>query len=100
MLNEARTLLRARSRAPVASAVAELPGHNPGAAPDEDHVAVHAALRRLDRRQREAVVLRFWLDLSLAEIARVTRVPLSTAKTRLYRGMEALHALIEEGEEK
>jgi RNA polymerase sigma-70 factor (ECF subfamily) len=36
---------------------------------------------------REVIVLRFYEELSLEEIAQVTQAPLSTVKTRLYRGL-------------
>jgi len=35
-------------------------------------------------------VLRFHEELSLEEIAKVTRAPLSTVKSRLYRGLAAI----------
>jgi len=44
----------------------------------------------LDTIYREVLVLRFHEELSLDEIAKVTRAPLSTVKSRLYRGMEAI----------
>ena len=37
-----------------------------------------------------ALVLRFHEELSLEEIAKVTRAPLSTVKSRLYRGLAAI----------
>ena len=36
------------------------------------------------------LVLRFHEDLSLEEIANVTRAPLSTVKSRLYRGLASM----------
>jgi RNA polymerase sigma-70 factor (ECF subfamily) len=33
------------------------------------------------------LALRFYEELSLEEIAKVTRAPLSTVKSRLYRGL-------------
>jgi RNA polymerase sigma-70 factor (ECF subfamily) len=39
---------------------------------------------------REVLVLRFHEDLSLEEIANVTRAPLSTVKSRLYRGLASM----------
>ncbi len=57
-------------------------------------LTVLSYLRRLPEEQREAVILRFWLDLTLDEVAAVTGVPTNTAKTRLYRGIEALKRLI------
>jgi len=40
-------------------------------------------------------VLRFHEDLSLQEIASVTRAPLSTVKSRLYRGLAAIRPVLE-----
>jgi RNA polymerase sigma-70 factor, ECF subfamily len=51
---------------------------------------VSAALLTLDPLHREVLVLRFHEELSLEEIAQVTRAPLSTVKSRLYRGLAAL----------
>jgi RNA polymerase sigma-70 factor, ECF subfamily len=51
---------------------------------------VTEALLSLEPLHREVLVLRFHEELSLEEIAEVTRAPLSTVKSRLYRGMAAL----------
>ena len=51
---------------------------------------VAEALLSLDPLHREVLVLRFHEELSLEEIANVTRAPLSTVKSRLYRGLAAL----------
>jgi RNA polymerase sigma-70 factor (ECF subfamily) len=61
----------------------------------EDRERVAAALLRLDTLYREVLVLRFHEDLSLEEIAKVTRAPLSTVKSRLYRGLAALRPVVE-----
>ena len=53
----------------------------------EDREKIAAALLELDTLHREVLVLRFHEELSLEEIANVTRAPLSTVKSRLYRGM-------------
>jgi RNA polymerase sigma-70 factor (ECF subfamily) len=45
---------------------------------------------------REVLVLRFQEELSLEEIAGVIGAPLSTIKSRLYRGLEALRRSIGE----
>ena len=47
-------------------------------------------LLTLDPLHREVILLRFQEDLSLEEIAQITRAPLSTVKSRLYRGLTAL----------
>jgi RNA polymerase sigma-70 factor (ECF subfamily) len=56
----------------------------------EDRERIAAALLQLDTIHREVLVLRFHEDLSLDEIAKVTRAPLSTVKSRLYRGIAAI----------
>ena len=53
----------------------------------EDRERIAAALMELDTLHREVLVLRFHEELSLDEIAKVTKAPLSTVKSRLYRGM-------------
>jgi RNA polymerase sigma-70 factor (ECF subfamily) len=56
----------------------------------EDGQRVTQALLTLDPLHREVLVLRFHEELSLEEIATVTRAPLSTVKSRLYRGLASL----------
>lgn len=56
----------------------------------EESRRVAALLLTLDPLHREVLVLRFHEELSLEEIAAVTRAPLSTVKSRLYRGVAAL----------
>jgi RNA polymerase sigma-70 factor (ECF subfamily) len=56
----------------------------------EDRERIEGALMELDTLYREVLVLRFHEDLSLEEISKVTRAPLSTVKSRLYRGLAAI----------
>jgi RNA polymerase sigma-70 factor, ECF subfamily len=44
---------------------------------------------------REVMLLRFQEEMSLDEIARVIKAPLSTVKSRLYRGLDAARELME-----
>jgi RNA polymerase sigma-70 factor, ECF subfamily len=61
----------------------------------EDRERIAAALLELDTLYREVLVLRFHEELTLEEIAKVTRAPLSTVKSRLYRGLAAIKPKIE-----
>jgi RNA polymerase sigma-70 factor (ECF subfamily) len=61
----------------------------------EDRAEVAAVLLKLEPNYREVLVLRFHEEMSLEEIATVTRAPLSTVKSRLYRGLAALKPEIE-----
>jgi RNA polymerase sigma-70 factor (ECF subfamily) len=51
---------------------------------------VMRALGGIPSEYREAIVLRFHEELSLDEIATITRVPLGTVKSRIYRGLNIL----------
>jgi RNA polymerase sigma-70 factor (sigma-E family) len=80
--------------------------HAPAAAPDvpaAEHSAfallegsaVVAALRRLPARQREAVVLRYYLDLTEAEIAKAMGISQGAVKSHTARAMAALRAIMD-----
>ena len=62
----------------------------------EDRAEVAAVLLKLEPNYREVLVLRFHEEMSLQEIASVTRAPLSTVKSRLYRGLAALKPEVEQ----
>jgi RNA polymerase sigma-70 factor (ECF subfamily) len=56
-----------------------------------------AAMRYLPAAYREVLVLRFQEEMALEEIAEVVAAPLSTVKSRLYRGLEAMRQMLEGG---
>ncbi len=61
-----------------------------------EHREVLSALRRLPARQREALVLRFYLDLPEPEIARSMGVSQGTVKSTTSRALAALGRLVQE----
>jgi len=63
----------------------------------EQAARVGQALLGLHPLYREVLVLRFHEDMALDEIARVTSAPLSTVKSRLYRGIAALKPVLAMG---
>ena len=60
----------------------------------DDHDRMIAALRRLSARQREALTLRYYLDLPEAEIAAAMGVSPGAVKSHLHRGLANLAALL------
>ena len=70
----------------------------PGVDPTERD-AVTRAVAALPERQREAVVLRFWLDLSLAQVAEAMGTRVGTAKAHVSRGLAAVAAQLETEDE-
>jgi RNA polymerase sigma-70 factor (sigma-E family) len=75
-------------------AAAELPD---SPAPEESpdlSLDVRQALAALPARQRAIVVLRYWEDLSVAEVARLLGCPQGTVKTQASRGLAKLRDMV------
>jgi RNA polymerase sigma-70 factor (sigma-E family) len=92
VVNLARSRLRRRA---VARRHPPTPDLNVAPASDvvlarEAHHEVVDALRTLPRRQRECVVLRYYLDLSEAEIASTLGISTGSVKTHTHRALSAL----------
>jgi RNA polymerase sigma-70 factor (ECF subfamily) len=66
----------------------------PSPPPDENSVALVAALRRLPEAQRRALVLHHLAGFSVADIAAAEKCPEGTVKARLSRGRAALVPLL------
>lgn len=56
----------------------------------EDALIVREAVLSLPDIQRDVIILRFYHDLKIKEIASVQKVPVPTVKTRLRRALKAL----------
>jgi RNA polymerase sigma-70 factor (sigma-E family) len=101
VLNGCRTRLRARVRdqrlAAASPATLAAASAEQAVLIGEEHAAVLAALRRLPDRQREALVLRFYLDMSETEIAASMGIGRGTVKSTTSRALATLGRLIEEG---
>jgi RNA polymerase sigma-70 factor (sigma-E family) len=101
VLNLSRSVLRRRIVAR-RHARDDAVGTEPGADQDvllrEDHRAALAAVRKLPRRQREVLVLRYWSGLSEREIAQALNISAGAVKSSASRGMAALARLLDEGD--
>jgi len=82
---EHRAYQRAPDLAPVPST-----GELLGAIDDRDSVA--RALQALSIEEREAIALRYGAELTVPEIAKLTREKLSTVEGRVYRALRKLRA--------
>jgi RNA polymerase sigma-70 factor, ECF subfamily len=92
--NAAIDLLRRRTGESLDDREWELPSPTPDALSavlaGERAAILADAVRTLPALYREAITLRFEEGMKLEEIAEVTRAPLSTVKSRVQRGLEAL----------
>jgi len=99
VVNRSRSVLRHRK-------VVDM--HSPKPAPDEpsaehavlallERSAVVSALRLLPVRQREAIVLRYYADLSEADIAQAMGISKGAVKSHTARAMATLKSNLEQG---
>lgn len=61
-----------------------------------EHDRIIAAMRQLPDRQRDALALRYYLELSQAEIAQAMGISNGSVKTHLHRALANLAALLTE----
>lgn len=96
VVNGARSALRRRrtARAYVPPHEVEPEGPSGRAELAEEHREVLAAMDRLPARQREVLVLRYWSDLSEAEIADALGISRGTVKSTASRGLDALEKIM------
>jgi RNA polymerase sigma-70 factor (sigma-E family) len=96
VVNKSRSVLRHRvvvdRNAP--KPVPDMPSAEHGAIALFERSAVIAALRTLPSRQREALVLRFYADMSEAQIAETMQISRGAVKSHTARGMHALRTVL------
>jgi len=97
VVNRSRSVLRHRTVIDknLQKAPPDMPSAEHGALVLLERHAVVAALRGLPGRQREAIVLRYYADLSEAEIAAAMGISRGAVKSHTARGMTALRAVLE-----
>jgi RNA polymerase sigma-70 factor (sigma-E family) len=98
VVNRSRSVLRHRTvelrHAPHPMPDAASAEH--GAMGSLEHQEVIVALRRLPERQREVLVLRYYADLSEADIAEAIGISRGAVKSHASRGMAALRSTLEQ----
>jgi len=97
VVNRSRSVLRHRvvvdRNAPAPPP--DMPSAEHGAIALFERSAVIAALRTLPARQREALVLRFYADMSEAQIADAMQISRGAVKSHTARAMQALRIVLE-----
>ncbi|OLB28280.1 MAG: RNA polymerase subunit sigma-70 [Acidobacteria bacterium] len=63
----------------------------------ESQEDLQASLKKIPAIYREVLVLRFQEELQIEEMAGVLSIPVSTVKSRLYRGLDALRGAFQQG---
>ena len=91
LLNESMNHYRRNKRlVPLEDSLADGPA--PAGDPAE-RLDLYAAIDRLDPKEQAIIRLRFFEDMKLEEISRITGVNLNTVKSRLYKSLRKLREL-------
>ncbi len=98
VVNRSRSVLRHRGvqARHVPAPVPDVPGADHTALETARRRTVLDALQRLPRRQREVLVLRYYLDLDEASIAEALGISRGAVKSHASRGSAALRSLLED----
>lgn len=98
VVNRSRSVLRHRAvvEKNLQNAPPDMPSAEHGAFVLLERSAVVAALRDLPERQREAIVLRYYADMSEAQIAAAMEISRGAVKSHTARAMSALRAALEQ----
>jgi RNA polymerase sigma-70 factor (sigma-E family) len=96
VLNGCRTLLKRRPRMALHAAEESLESAEAAMMHTEEQRAMLAAIRRLPARQRETLVLRYYLDMSEDQAARAMGVSRGTVKSATSRAIAAVGRMLKE----
>jgi RNA polymerase sigma-70 factor, ECF subfamily len=94
--NEVRMYYRTRRRSQCLGeeVEADVPAASTGPAAEEEYRLLHAALVELPPKYRTVIVLRYFEDRPIAEIAAITRTREGTVKSQLHRGLCRLQEVL------
>lgn len=59
-------------------------------------ISLRQLIEQLDEDERSVILLRFYHDFTIKEIAEVLQIPLGTGKTILYRALHKLRMVVKE----
>ncbi|MGP9016929.1 RNA polymerase sigma factor [Streptomyces sp. BR1] len=98
VVNASRSVLRRRrtARAYTPPHEADAPSAEEHVVLGEEHREVLAALGQLTARRREVLVLRYWGELTEAEIAQTLRISRGSVKSIASRGLDSLEKILKE----
>ena len=95
LVNECLRMIKERERFLEAREEEEIPYEEKSFEPADD---LDPFLSRLDQDTRTIIKLRFFEEMTIAEISRITGLKLNTVKAKLYRGLKQLRITMKEAE--
>ena len=59
-----------------------------------NRINIYKYVKSLNKKLKTVIILRFFEDMKIDEIAQITKTNVNTVKSRLYRGLEELNKLM------
>ena len=95
IVNTSLDLLRRRKKLTVVDDTT-LQLHSQGVSDHYENTDLHRALNELSPDYRSVIVLRYFEDLKIEEVAEILDLNISTIKTRIYKGLKLLRIQMED----
>lgn len=95
LINESLDYLRRSKREQLEDTLPEDSAHKP-LEQKADHLDLHQAIQQLPVETKTIVLLHYFEDMTLKQIAQITETNESTVKSRLYSGLKKLRLSLEE----
>jgi len=95
LINECLDYLRRSKRETVEETLPEEQSHDP-LSQQADHLDLYQAIMQLPPELKTIVLLRYFEDMTLKEIAHVTNINENTVKSRLYASLKKLRLSLKE----
>lgn len=93
LINESISFLRKNRRSILWGDLSDTPPPSSTSPPDmrkDEYIDLYAAIDKLSPELKTIVVLHFFEDMKLSEVAEITSTNLNTVKSRLYRALKNL----------
>lgn len=99
LINECLTLLKRKERILYTDQIEEYQKVEDSLCGDVYDITIHQAIETLDNSLKNIVILRFFHDMKIEEIAQITNTNVNTTKSRLYKALTILKKVMEEHNE-
>lgn len=93
LMNECRKILRDRKKV-LPSEEIEFRGiyRNPGE--EDNRIDIVNGIKNIDGEYKEMIILKYYSGYTQREISEILHIPLGTVKTKIFRGLKALKAVL------
>lgn len=96
LINESITYLRKRDRILYFDELTMFQSHEEDVVDREENMTLYDAIDKLSPQLKTVIILRYFEDMKIGDIAEITSTNLSTTKARLYKALKLLKTYMEE----